>query len=174
MGHHLRVSTGVAVAKRLTRRAVTPATVGLNPTGHPCGYSTTRIGSRRRQASSRKLRSNYPGSPKDAVLQKHDSALRYPLPRGRRLAASIRNSKIMTPWPNRTGHPSTKRETGSSNLPGGPIFAFVAQSGERRLVRSEVTSSKLVGGASFRLLPGTAEAGTFHRIDNVRFPPARE
>lgn len=40
-----RVPTGVAVAKRLTRRDVTPVIMGLNPIGHPCGYSTTRIGS---------------------------------------------------------------------------------------------------------------------------------
>ena len=40
-----RVSTGVAVAKRLTRRDVTPVIMGLNPIGHPCGYSTIRIGS---------------------------------------------------------------------------------------------------------------------------------
>ncbi len=44
-GTIFRVSTGVAVAKRLTRRDVTPVTMGLNPIGHPCGYSKTRIGS---------------------------------------------------------------------------------------------------------------------------------
>ena len=39
MGHQIRVPTGVAVAKRLTRWDVAPVTMGLNPIGHPCGYS---------------------------------------------------------------------------------------------------------------------------------------
>ena len=66
----------------------------------------------------------------------------------RKASGSSPLEATIPPSSNWLRHPASNRESGSSNLSGGAT-AFVAQSGERRLVRSEVTSSKLVGGATF-------------------------